>query len=85
MIDSKSRLANFIDYFIDVTSFDGALRNALEALNKKIEQPEKVSFYLRSHPGGYLREIYKRRISIAESYIKIAHALESTAYEESVL
>ncbi len=82
MSETKSRLSHFIDYFIDVTSFDGALRNALEALNKKIEQPEKVSYYLRSHPGGYLREIYKRRISIAESYIKIAHALESNAYEE---
>lgn len=82
MSENKSRFSNFIDYFIDVTSFDAALRNALEALNKKIEQPEKVSYYLRSHPGGYLREIYKRRISIAESYIKIAHALESSAYEE---
>ena len=82
MGENISRFSNLINYCIDVTSFDAAVRNALEALNKKIEHPEKVSYHLRSHPGGYLREIYKRRISIAESYIKIAHALESSAYEE---
>lgn len=82
MLEPKSRLHKFLEYIVDVTSFNSAIRNNLDTLNRKIENPEKVLLHLNSHPGGYIREIYKRRISIAEAYIKIAHALESDAFEE---
>lgn len=82
MTTKNRHLSSLIDYFIDVTSFTGDTRKALDSLNKTIEQPTRLQTRLHSHPGGFVRELYKRRISIAESYIRIAHALESERFEE---
>lgn len=81
----NNKLISLINFLVDATSFNIDTRKALEALNKRIEQAGKFAIRHNSHPGGFSRELYKRRISIAEAYIKIAHALESDKYEERLL
>ncbi len=81
-IPGSSRFLTLLNYLVEVTSFNFDTRKALDTLNKRLENPERIYLHLNSHPGGYTREIYKRRISIAEAYIIIAHELESDRYEE---
>jgi hypothetical protein len=74
----RSRLNTLLDMF----SYSAEVRNLVAILNRRIEQPESVSIHIPSHPSGFSREIHKRRLSIAEAYIRIIHALDSDKYEE---
>lgn len=78
----KAKCCSTINRIIDALSFNYEVRNLVDVLNKKIEHPEKVIIHLPTHPGGFSRELYKRRISIAEAYIKIVQALESEKNDE---
>ncbi|MFH0800843.1 MAG: hypothetical protein V2A78_00440 [bacterium] len=71
-----------LNTFIDIASYSAEVRNLVAILNRRIEQPESVSIHIPSHPSGFSREIHKRRLSIAEAYIRIIHALDSDKYEE---
>jgi hypothetical protein len=55
----------------DILSFSAGIRDLVEILNRQIEAPEKMQVRLRSHPAGYAREITKRRLSIAEGYLRL--------------
>ncbi len=44
-------------------------------LNRKVAQSEEVTPDLLSHPGGFNRAFRKRRMGMAESYIRIAQKL----------
>ena len=80
-------MKRLIDYFthlflelyswiIDVFSFNSEVENMVEALNHKLEEPPaKLALRPFSHPGGFIRELGKRRISMAGAYIKIARDL----------
>jgi hypothetical protein len=68
---------------VDALSFNSEIRELCETLNRRIIQPEKSDRgMIVSHPGGFSRELYRRRLTIAESYIRIVRALESDHYEE---
>lgn len=75
-------LRSKLNTFIDIVSYSAEVRNLVAILNRRIEQPESVSIHIPSHPSGFSREIHKRRLSIAEAYIRIIHALDSDKYEE---
>jgi hypothetical protein len=69
----------------DGLSFSSEIRDLCDLLNRKIEQVEEErSTKVVSHPGGFYRELHRRRLSIAESYIRIVRELESDHYEERI-
>jgi len=68
---------------VDALSFNSEIRELCETLNRRIIESEKrARGNIVSHPGGFLRELYRRRLTIAESYIRIVRDLESDHYEE---
>jgi hypothetical protein len=68
---------------VNALSFTSEIRELCEVLNRKLEQIEDGSKEtIVSHPGGFYRELYRRRISIAESYIRVVRDLESDHYEK---
>ncbi|MBF0499978.1 MAG: hypothetical protein HQM09_07585 [Candidatus Riflebacteria bacterium] len=63
-------------WLVHVLSFSNDIEAMADALNHKIEEPpSKLNVRHFSHPGGFVRELGKRRLSIAASYIKIARDL----------
>jgi len=66
---------------IDALSFSGSVRELVDILNREMEAPEKVQVRLRSHPAGYVKEITKRRLTIAESYLRLVTTLGVDAYQ----
>jgi hypothetical protein len=70
---------------IDALSFTSEIRELCEVLNRKLEQSdERFSKTIASHPGGFSKELSRRRLSIAESYIRVIRELESDQYEERI-
>jgi hypothetical protein len=68
---------------IDALSFTSEIRELCEVLNRKLEQSDEgYSKTIVSHPGGFSKELSRRRLSIAESYIQVIRKLESDHYEE---
>ncbi len=54
-------------------SFNGEIEAMAEALNHKLEEPiQKIGTRIFSHPGGFIKDLGKRRLNIAQAYIKIA-------------
>lgn len=78
----KQRLYARINALIDLLSFNSEIRNLAEILNRRIEHSEGIQRHRPSHPSGFTRGLHKRRLSIAEAYIRILHALDSEQYEE---
>lgn len=77
-----AKIANYFSPVIEALSFDSEVRMLADILNQRIEHYQEVSIHIPSHPSGFSREIHKRRLSIAEAYIKIVRALDSEQYEE---
>jgi hypothetical protein len=70
-------------WLVDILSFNSEVESMVEALNHKLDEPPtKLNIKLFSHPGGYIRELGKRRLSIAGAYIKIARDLSPEGAEE---
>jgi hypothetical protein len=64
-------------------SFPSEVREFCDILNRKMDETPKVPRTpVISHPGGFFRELHRRRLSIAESYIQIVKNLDSDHYEE---
>ena len=77
--------SNFGKKTIDALSFTSEIRELCEVLNRKLEQSDDGSSKtVVSHPGGFSKELSRRRLSIAESYIQVIHKLESDHYEERI-
>ena len=76
MMDHKRhRFRRWLNRVIDALSFNGQIRDLVEMLNRKVEQSEEATPDLLSHPGGFNRAFRKRRMGMAESYIRIAQKL----------
>lgn len=65
---------------IDILSFNAKIRDLADLLNRKVEHSEEAGTELLSHPGGFSRSFRKRRMGIAESYIRIARQLGKDNY-----
>ncbi len=70
----------FFDGIVDFVSFSHEVRHLVEILNTEIEAPEKVVFRPISHPAGFVRLISKRRLTIAEAYIKLLSLSQNADY-----
>ncbi|MGE0086835.1 MAG: hypothetical protein AB7S75_20715 [Desulfococcaceae bacterium] len=68
--------------FIDAISFNDKIRDLTDMLNRKAGRYEDVTPDLLSHPGGFIRAFRKRRMGIAESYIRIAQDLDRNNVRE---
>ncbi|QTA83706.1 Uncharacterized protein dnl_61210 [Desulfonema limicola] len=76
----------YICNIINILSFNNRIRDLADILNRKVENIEDASdsqfSYLISHPGGFLRAFHKRRMNMAESYVRIAQQLDRSNYKE---
>ncbi|MBF0410853.1 MAG: hypothetical protein HQM10_26140 [Candidatus Riflebacteria bacterium] len=84
----KSLFLESIDYVVQLFSFSNEIESMVDTLNHKLEEPmTKMGKELLSHPGGFTRELHKRRLNIAAAYIKLArdHSLENTDERLSAL
>jgi hypothetical protein len=67
----------------DGVSFTPEITELCDVLNRKLDEtPKEPRSLVISHPGGFYRELHRRRLSIAESIIRIVRNLESDHYEE---
>lgn len=71
----RGRFRRWLNRLIDAVSFNDQIRDLAEMLNRKVEQSEEATPDIVSHPGGFNRAFRKRRMGIAESYIRIAQKL----------
>jgi hypothetical protein len=63
-------------------SFSASVRTLVDTLNWEIASPEKVRSRLPSHPSGFTREIAKRRLTIAEAWLRLVTTTEIDAWRE---
>lgn len=82
MISIGNKWRDIVYRLIDAISFSSQIRELTELLNDKAEHIEKDSSDLSSHPGGFIRAFYKRRISIAASYIRMSRQLYLKDYQQ---
>lgn len=78
----RKKLGRILYRIIDVVSFNTKIRDLGELLNRRVVQSEDVTPDLVSHPGGFTRAFHKRRMGMAESYIRIAQKLDRSNYKE---
>lgn len=72
-----------LSHFVNWLSFNGEIESLVDAVNHKLDEPP-TRLYIRhlSHPGGFIRDFGKRRLSIAGAYIKIARDLSPNSADE---
>ncbi len=71
-----TRRQRFAQRIAEALSFNKAIRRLSDRLSRRVEQTEERTPDLLSHPGGFTRAIHKRRIGIAEAYIRITRELD---------
>lgn len=77
----QQRLASrWFQRAVDALSFNQEIRDIAEGLNRRVEEAEDITLDLISHPGGVTRAFYKRRMGMAEAYIRIARDLGHDDY-----
>jgi len=69
---------------VNSLSFGPEYQKLLRLLNSRIDSPESIAELPTSHPGGFIRELKKRRITIVESYLIILRYLESEHHRERI-
>ncbi len=60
--------------FREWVSFSAEVRQLVEVLNQEIIAPDQLRLRTSSHPGGFVRALTARRISMAEAYLKLSTA-----------
>ncbi|MEE4359780.1 MAG: hypothetical protein V2I97_25135 [Desulfococcaceae bacterium] len=78
----SSRCREFFYKCIDLISFNSNIRDLTDMLNRKAGHSEEFTADLLSHPGGFTRAFRKRRMGMAESYIRIAQDLDRNNVQE---
>ncbi|HEY9069866.1 MAG TPA: hypothetical protein VIV61_06380 [Candidatus Ozemobacteraceae bacterium] len=72
-----------MSHLISWLSFNSEIESLVDAVNHKLDEPPtRLNIRHLSHPGGFIREFGKRRLSIAGAYIKIARDLSPNSAEE---
>lgn len=82
--DSMMYERNKFDSIVDFISFNREVRHLVEILNTEIAAPETVVFRPFSHPAGFVRLITKRRLTIAEAYIRLLSHSQNANYMERI-
>ncbi|HNW33692.1 MAG TPA: hypothetical protein PKM25_02090, partial [Candidatus Ozemobacteraceae bacterium] len=72
-----------LSHLVDWLSFNSEIESLVDAVNHKLDEPPtRLNIRHLSHPGGFIRDFGKRRLSIAGAYIKIARDLSPNSAEE---
>lgn len=79
-VNKRSMFENVVDFM----SFNHEVRHLVEILNSEIAAPDTVVFRPFSHPAGFVRLITKRRLTIAEAYIRLLSHAQNTGYTERI-
>lgn len=74
---AKSRFRKAYRNLVSTVSFSSELRKMRRELNAKIDQPDSINPPTVFHPQGVNRWFKRRRISIAESYLRVVRDLDS--------
>lgn len=69
---------------VDLLSFNQEVRALVDVLNSEIAAPETLVFRPISHPAGFARLITKRRLTIAEAYLKLVSNSGKKSYLERI-
>ncbi len=77
-------LSSRYNAFVNAISFGAEYQKLRRLLNARIDSPDTIEELPPSHPAGFVRELKKRRITIAESYLVIIRYLESERHEERI-
>lgn len=80
----RSALASLYNDLVNALSFGVEYQKLRRLLNARIDSPASIEELPPSHPAGFVRELKKRRITIAESYLVIVRYLESDRHEERI-
>ncbi|GBC63854.1 hypothetical protein DENIS_4853 [Desulfonema ishimotonii] len=67
---------------IDAVSFNGKIRDLADMLNRTVERSDGTLTEPAGHPGGFCRAFHKRRMGIAESYIRVAQELNRSTWQK---
>ncbi len=78
------KLVALYNRLVNALSFGPEYQKLLRLLNTRIDSPESIAELPTSHPGGFIRELKKRRITIVESYLIILRYLESEHHRERI-
>jgi hypothetical protein len=78
------RLAALYNSIVNALSFAAEYQKLRRLLNARIDSPTAIEEIPTSHPAGFVREMQKRRITIAESYLIIIRYLESDQHRERI-
>ncbi|HQG29416.1 MAG TPA: hypothetical protein PLY73_12775, partial [Candidatus Ozemobacteraceae bacterium] len=80
---SHDTAVGLLSRLIDWLSFNNEIESLVDAVNHKLDEPPtRLNVRHLSHPGGFVRDFGKRRLSIAGAYIKIARDLSPNSAEE---
>ena len=80
----KPKKKRILESLTDYLSFSQEVRMLVEVLNTEIASPETVVFRPISHPAGFVRLLTKRRLTIAEAYIRLISNAQSASYVERI-
>lgn len=83
-LNFKPKKKRILESLTDYLSFSQEVRMLVEVLNTEIASPETVVFRPISHPAGFVRLLTKRRLTIAEAYIRLVSNAQSTGYVERI-
>ncbi len=68
---------------IELLSFNSEIETLVDTLNHKLKDSLLLKEQLTiSHPGGFIKELRRRRISMAQSYIRIIKFHATSEYEQ---
>ncbi|OQA08721.1 MAG: hypothetical protein BWY66_00867 [bacterium ADurb.Bin374] len=80
---SHDTAVGLMSHLINLLSFNSEIESLVDAVNHKLDEPPtRLNVRHLSHPGGFVRDFGKRRLSIAGAYIKIARDLSPNSAEE---
>ena len=68
----------------NLVSFNAEVRQLVEILNREMAAPENIVFRPASHPAGFTRLITKRRLTIAEAYLKLISLTRASDYNTRI-
>ena len=75
---------NFAHSALDILTFGSEVRQLVEIINTAQDAPSTATIRPISHPAGFSSLIGRRRLTIAEAYIRLLSYCDSTGYAERI-
>lgn len=82
--EADKKKSGYIKHLVDFLSFGSKVRELVDVINTEIASPQDVSYRPISHPAGFSNLIWKRRLTIAEAYVRILAHQASQSYVDRI-